>query len=65
MRRFAIGDIHGCMKSLRTLIDTIDPEPDDELIFLGDYVDRGPNSRDVIDQMIQLRGRCQTVRATR
>lgn len=58
MRRFVIGDIHGCMKSLRTLIETLQPEPDDELIFLGDYIDRGPDSRDVIDQLIQLRDRC-------
>ncbi len=61
MRRFAIGDIHGCSKSLRTLIEELAPEPDDQLIFLGDYVDRGPDSRDVIAQLLQLRDRCQMV----
>lgn len=61
MRRFVIGDIHGCDKALRTLIESIDPSPDDELVFLGDYVDRGPDSRGVIDQIIDLRQRCNVV----
>lgn len=61
MRRFAIGDIHGCSKALRTLIETIDPQPEDELVFLGDYVDRGPDSRDVVDQIIALKDRCRVV----
>ena len=49
------------MKSLRSLIEELAPEPDDELVFLGDYVDRGPDSRDVVDQLIQLQDRCQVV----
>jgi serine/threonine protein phosphatase 1 len=61
MRRFVIGDIHGCAKALRTVIECIDPCPDDELIFLGDYVDRGPDSRGVIDQIIELQSRCRVV----
>ena len=61
MRRFVIGDIHGCDKALRTLIESIAPETDDELIFLGDYVDRGPDSRGVIDQIIDLQSRCRVI----
>lgn len=61
MRRFAIGDIHGCSKALRTLIETIDPQSDDELVFLGDYVDRGPDTRDVVDQVIELQKRCRVI----
>lgn len=61
MRQFAIGDIHGCSKALRSLIELIDPSPEDELIFLGDYVDRGPDSRDVIDQILTLREHCRVV----
>ncbi len=61
MRRFAIGDIHGCAKALRSVIEAIDPQPEDEIVFLGDYIDRGPDSRDVIDQVIELRTRTQVV----
>lgn len=61
IRRYVIGDIHGCAKALRGLIDAIEPTPDDELIFLGDYVDRGPNSRNVIEQLIDLRERCRVI----
>ncbi|MEO1529095.1 MAG: metallophosphoesterase family protein [Planctomycetota bacterium] len=61
MRRFVIGDIHGCSKALRTLIETIDPQSDDELVFLGDYVDRGPDSKGVIAQLIELKEKCRVV----
>jgi serine/threonine protein phosphatase 1 len=61
MRRFVIGDIHGCAKALRTLIETIDPGAEDEVIFLGDYIDRGPDSRDVIQQVLELRHRCHVI----
>jgi len=54
MRRFVIGDIHGCSKALRTLLESISPTPDDQLVFLGDYIDRGPDSRGVIDLMISV-----------
>ncbi|TWU60681.1 Serine/threonine-protein phosphatase 1 [Rubripirellula tenax] len=61
MRRFAIGDIHGCAKALRALIEAIELDPKDQLVFLGDYVDRGPDSRDVIDQIIALKSRCDVI----
>ena len=61
MRRFVIGDIHGCAKALRTLIEEINPQPDDELVFLGDYVDRGPDSRDVVEQIIELKNQCRII----
>lgn len=65
MRHLAIGDIHGCYNALRTLIDFVGVQPDDQLITLGDYVNRGPNTRAVLDwliaqhaegQLIPLRG---------
>ena len=49
---FAIGDIHGCLPPLRGLIARI-PE-DETLVFLGDYIDRGPESREVISYLIRL-----------
>lgn len=53
-RLFAIGDIHGCNKSLSELIRWMDPSADDIVVTLGDYVDRGPDTRGVIDQLIEL-----------
>lgn len=60
-RTIAIGDVHGCSVALRTLIDAIQPTPDDTLVFLGDYVDRGPDSRGVIDFVLELEKRCHLV----
>ncbi len=54
MRRFVIGDVHGCSKALRTIIEKISPNHEDQLIFLGDLIDRGPDSRGVIDLMLKL-----------
>jgi serine/threonine protein phosphatase 1 len=53
-RTLAIGDIHGCLTALDALLDLVRPDPDDRLIALGDYVDRGPDSRGVLDQLIVL-----------
>jgi len=60
-RTIAIGDIHGCAVALAKLIEIIAPQPDDTVVPLGDYVDRGTDSRGVIDQLIALAGRCQLV----
>ncbi|MCX7847788.1 MAG: serine/threonine protein phosphatase [bacterium] len=43
-RYIAIGDIHGCTRQLRALLDRLSPQPDDLVIFLGDYIDRGPDT---------------------
>lgn len=53
-RRFAIGDIHGCKETLAELIYRIDLQPNDALFFLGDYIDRGPDSSGVLDLIISL-----------
>jgi serine/threonine protein phosphatase 1 len=58
-RVIAIGDIHGCAKALRALVEIVRPESDDTVITLGDCVDRGPESRQVIDELLSLRERCQ------
>lgn len=55
MGLIAIGDIHGCPKSLDALLERIDPSPDDHLLFIGDYIDRGPDSKAVIDRLLDLR----------
>ena len=61
MRTIAVGDIHGCAKALRSLLEALQPTPEDCIVFLGDYVDRGPDSKGVISQLLELRERCQTV----
>lgn len=53
-RYLAIGDIHGCITALTTLADFAVFRPDDTIITLGDYVDRGPDSRAVLDFLIEL-----------
>lgn len=60
-RIIAIGDIHGCATALRTLIETIQPRSEDTIISLGDMVDRGPDSKSAIDQLLELRERCNFV----
>ena len=60
-RLFAIGDIHGCDIALRSLLQHLSLQPADIVVTLGDYVDRGPNSCGVIDQLIALGQRCQLV----
>jgi serine/threonine protein phosphatase 1 len=60
-RTIAIGDIHGCSAALEALIREIRPTLDDTLITLGDYIDRGPNSKRVIDVLMAMRTRCKLI----
>ncbi len=52
MRVLAIGDIHGCFQALVALADAARITPDDLIVMLGDYVDRGPNWYAVLDWVI-------------
>lgn len=53
---FAIGDIHGCFEKLKILLGKIDIDfKTDRLIFLGDYIDRGPCSYEVVDYLLELK----------
>jgi serine/threonine protein phosphatase 1 len=56
-RLLAIGDIHGCHRQLRGLLDRLRPIDSDQLVFLGDYIDRGPDSAGVIEVLLALRAR--------
>ncbi|MCH2121381.1 MAG: serine/threonine protein phosphatase [Pirellulaceae bacterium] len=60
-RTFVIGDIHGCSMALDNLISSCDPKEADTLVFLGDYVDRGPDSAGVINSILQLIKRCHVI----
>jgi serine/threonine protein phosphatase 1 len=58
-RIIAIGDIHGCARALEALLQTIQPTANDLVIPLGDVVDRGPDSKQVVEILLQLRNACQ------
>jgi serine/threonine protein phosphatase 1 len=51
---YAIGDIHGEREALEELLDALPLQPDDHLVFVGDYVDRGSDSRGVIDVLLKV-----------
>ncbi len=55
MGLFAIGDLHGCAAELEVLLAHLGAGADDTVIFLGDYVDRGPDVRSLIERLIRLR----------
>jgi serine/threonine protein phosphatase 1 len=55
---FVIGDIHGCFDKLSALMDKIPINfKQDQLIFIGDYIDRGSSSLEVVDYLIDLKNR--------
>ena len=55
-RRIVIGDIHGCYNTLKNLIESqIIITSDDQVFFVGDLIDRGPRSREVLDYLMQLK----------
>lgn len=58
LRQIAIGDIHGCVKTFRFLVhNELQVTSNDHLILLGDIIDRGPDSKGVIDEIFALKER--------
>ena len=55
-RRLAIPDIHGCIRTLDALINNLALHKDDQVFFLGDYINKGPDSRAVLDYLLDLQG---------
>lgn len=53
-RLIAISDIHGHLTALKAILNAIEPKKEDTIVTLGDYIDRGPDSRGVIDHLIDL-----------
>ena len=59
----AVGDIHGCLDKLRTIVGRCQPLAHGghvKFVFLGDYIDRGPDSRGVVEFLIQMQQRIPT-----
>jgi serine/threonine protein phosphatase 1 len=56
---FAVGDIHGCYEKLAAMMKILpwNREDGDILVFIGDYVDRGPQSREVVEYLVRLKRR--------
>lgn len=59
---FAVGDVHGCMSRLEALWHKIDFDiGKDTLLFIGDYIDRGPDSREVVDFILDLKKKVNVI----
>lgn len=55
MRTLVISDIHGCANEFNELLNLVEYVPGkDQLILLGDYIDRGPNSKEVVQKVMEL-----------
>jgi serine/threonine protein phosphatase 1 len=55
-RQIVIGDIHGCSKTFRNLLfDTLMVTKEDDIYLLGDYIDRGPNSKKVVKRILKMK----------
>lgn len=61
MRTLAIGDIHGCLKAFDHILRMAKVKKTDTIITLGDYVDRGPDSKGVIDRLLWLQTQCSVI----
>ncbi len=55
-RTIAIGDVHGCRAELEELLSKLAPQPGDRIVFLGDLINRGPDSLGVLDIVQSLHG---------
>src|SRR5687768_5295534 len=62
---YVIGDIHGCAKTFSQLLAQFSFSKDDALYLLGDYIDRGPDSKGVIDMILELRSAGHVVHTLR
>lgn len=60
-RTLAMGDIHGCASALESLLHFVQPTELDTLVLLGDVVDRGPDTRRAIDQLLAVSALTKTV----
>jgi len=60
-RLIAITDIHGEHEKLCALLDKLSPQKEDTIVFMGDYIDRGSKSREVVDKIIDMQNVCNCV----
>ena len=55
MRLLAIEDMHGHLEQLEALWGQVAPTSDDQMVFLGDYIDRGSDSKKVVDGLLRIK----------
>ena len=60
-RYIAITDIHGELGKLENLLSKIELYPSDIFVFMGDYIDRGPDSRGVVEKVIEISEKYETI----
>ena len=60
-RLIGISDIHGEYEKLCSVLNKIAPQKDDTIIFMGDYIDRGAKSKEVVDKIIDMQNICNCV----
>lgn len=60
-RIIGISDIHGEYEKLCSVLDNVSPQSDDTIVFMGDYIDRGLKSREVVDKIIDMQNVCNCV----
>ncbi len=60
-RTLALGDVHGCSAALDSVLQAARLQPEDTVVTLGDYVDRGPDSAGVINRLIELDRQCRLI----
>jgi serine/threonine protein phosphatase 1 len=63
-RLIAIGDIHGCVHAFEAILDAIAPQPADTLVLLGDLIDQGRDSCQVLDLVLSLQKQCRVILIT-
>ena len=60
-RYIAITDIHGELKKLESVLSKIELRPDDTFVFMGDYIDRGPDSKGVVEKVLEIKEQYKTI----
>ena len=63
--RYVIGDVHGCSETLKALLERLQLQADDQVYLVGDLIDRGPGSRQVIETLWLLQHQISLVKSCR